>query len=56
MPFSMTKDAQGNLLEGKGITPDYPLDPMSDEEVNALYHNAPGAIDRGLAKAMEILK
>lgn len=56
MPFSMTKDAQGNLLEGKGITPDYPLDPMSDEEVNALYHNTPGAIDRGLAKAMEILK
>lgn len=56
MPFSMTKDAQGNLLEGKGITPDYLLDPMSDEEIRALYNNRPGAIDRGLEKAIEVIE
>ena len=56
MPFSLTKDAQGNLLESVGITPDYLLDEMTQEEKEKLYQNDPTAIDRGLKKAIEILK
>ena len=56
MPFALTKDAQGNLLESVGITPDYLLDEMTGEEKEKLYQNDPTAIDRGLKKAMEILK
>ena len=56
MPFSLTKDAQGNLLESVGITPDYLLDEMTGEEKEKLYQNDPTAVDRGLKKAMEILK
>lgn len=56
MPFSLTKDAQGNLLESVGITPDYLLDEMTAEEKEMLYQNDPTAVDRGLKKAMEILK
>ena len=56
MPFSLTKDAQGNLLESVGITPDYLLDEMTGEEKEKLYQNNPSAVDRGLKKAMEVLK
>lgn len=56
MPFSLTKDAQGNLLESVGITPDYLLDEMTGEEKEKLYQNDASAVDRGLKKAMEILK
>lgn len=56
MPFSLTKDAQGNLLESVGITPDYLLDEMTQEEKEKLYQNDPSAVDRGLKKAMEVLK
>ena len=56
MPFSLTKDAQGNLLESVGITPDYLLDEMTAEEKEMLYQNDPTAVDRGLKKAMEVLK
>ena len=56
MPFSLTKDAQGNLLESVGITPDYLLDEMTGEEKEKLYQNDPTAVDRGLKKAMEVLK
>ena len=56
MPFSLTKDAQGNLLESVGITPDYLLDEMTAEEKEKLYQNDPTAADRGLKKAMEVLK
>lgn len=56
MPFSLTKDAQGNLLESVGITPDYLLDEMTGEEKEKLYQNESSAVDRGLKKAMEILK
>ena len=55
MPFSLTKDAQGNLLESVGITPDYLLDEMTGEEKEKLYQNDPTAADRGLKKAMEVL-
>ena len=56
MPFSLTKDAQGNLLESVGIAPDYLLDEMTGEEKEKLYQNNPSAVDRGLKKAMEVLK
>lgn len=56
MPFSLTKDAQGNLLESVGITPDYLLDEMTQEEKEKLYQNESSAVDRGLKKAMEVLK
>jgi len=56
MPFSLTKDAQGNLLESVGITPDYLLDEMTQEEKEKIYQNEPSAVDRGLKKAMEVLK
>ena len=56
MPFSLTKDAQGNLLESVGITPDYLLDEMTGEEKEKLYQNDASAVDRGLKKAMEVLK
>lgn len=56
MPFSLTKDAQGNLLESVGITPDYLTDEMTQEEKEKLYQNDPSAVDRGLKKAMEVLK
>lgn len=56
MPFSLTKDAQGNLLESVGITPDYLLDEMTQEEKEKLYQNDASAVDRGLKKAMEVLK
>lgn len=56
MPFALTKDAQGNLLESVGITPDYLLDEMTKEEKEKLYQNDPTAVDRGLKKAMEVLK
>ena len=56
MPFSLTKDAQGNLLESVGITPDYLLDEMTGEEKEKLYQNESSAVDRGLKKAMEVLK
>ena len=56
MPFSLTKDAQGNLLESVGITPDYLLDEMTGEEKEMLYQNESSAVDRGLKKAMEVLK
>lgn len=56
MPFSLTKDAQGNLLESVGITPDYPIDSMTAEEQQNLRLNTENAIDRTLEKAKEILK
>lgn len=56
MPFSLTKDAQDNLLESVGITPDYLLDEMTGEEKEKLYQNDASAVDRGLKKAMEVLK
>lgn len=56
MPFALTKDAQGNLLESVGITPDYLLDEMTGEEKEKLYQNDPSAVDRGLKKAMEVMK
>ena len=56
MPFALTKDAQGNLLESVGITPDYLLDEMTGEEKEKLYQNESSAVDRGLKKAMEVLK
>ncbi len=56
MPFSLTKDAQGNLLESVGIAPDYLLDEMTGEEKEKLYLNDASAVDRGLKKAMEVLK
>ena len=56
MPFSLTKDAQGNLLESVGIAPDYLLDEMTGEEKEKLYQNDASVVDRGLKKAMEILK
>ena len=56
MPFALTKDAQGNLLESVGITPDYLLDEMPGEEKEKLYQNNPSAVDRGLKKAMEVMK
>ena len=56
MPFALTKDAQGNLLESVGITPDYLLDEITGEEKEKLYQNDPTAVDRGLKKAMEVLK
>ena len=46
----------GNLLESVGITPDYLLDEMTGEEKEKLYQNDPTAADRGLKKAMEVLK
>ena len=56
MPTCMTKDAQGRLLEGVGITPDYLLDPMTENEIKEIYQNADGATDRAFQKALEILK
>lgn len=56
MPFSLTKDAQGNQLESVGITPDYLLDEMTGEEKEKLYQNDASAVDRGLKKVMEVLK
>ena len=56
MPFSLTKDAQGTLRERVGIAPDYLLDEMTGEEKEKLYQNNPSAVDRGLKKAMEVLK
>ena len=56
MPTCMTKDAQGRLLEGVGITPDYLLDPMTENEIRGIYQNAAGATDRAFQKALEILK
>ncbi len=56
MPFSMTKDAQGNILESVGITPDYPIDPMTEEERQKIIRNDKDAIDRALEKAKEILE
>ena len=43
MPFSLTKDAQDNLLESVGITPDYLIDEMTQEEKEKLYQNDPSA-------------
>ena len=45
-----------NLLESVGITPDYLLDEMTGEEKEKLYQNDASAVDRGLKKAMEVLK
>jgi len=56
MPFSLTRDAQGNLLEGVGITPDYPLTPMTAKEISDIANTTPGVEDRGFAKAIEVLK
>ena len=56
MPTCMTKDAQGRLLEGVGITPDYLLDPMTENEIKEIYQNAAGATDRAFQKALEVLK
>lgn len=56
MPYTLTKDAQGNLLESVGITPDYLIDPMTTEELQNLRLNTEDAIDRAFEKAKEILK
>ncbi len=56
MPFSLTRDAQGNLLEGVGITPDYQLSPMTAEEISDIANMTPGVEDRGFAKAIEVLQ
>ena len=56
MPTCMTKDAQGRLLEGVGITPDYLLDPMTENEIKEIYQNAAEATDRAFQKALEVLR
>lgn len=56
MPTCMTKDAQGRLLEGVGITPDYLLDPMTESEIKGIYQNAAGTTDRAFQKALEVLR
>ena len=38
------------------MPPDYLLDEMTGEEKEKLYQNDASAMDRGLKKAMEVLK
>ncbi len=56
MPVTMSKDAQGNLLEGVGITPDYPVDAMTDDEISKIKNAANDAKDRDMEKAIEVLQ
>lgn len=55
MPFMAVKDSQHRLLEGVGITPDFPLAPLADSERKAVEENLPMAVDRGLKQAIEVL-
>ncbi len=56
MPITMTKDADGNLLEAVGITPDYPVEAMTEEEINDIKNNTSSARDRDMEKAIEVLQ
>ena len=56
MPVTMAKDADGNLLEAVGITPDYPVEAMTEEELYNIINNTSSARDRDLEKAIEVLQ
>lgn len=56
MPVVLTKDVKGNILESVGITPDYAVEEMSQEEVGKIQQNSADARDRDLEKALEILR
>lgn len=56
MPFMAVQNSQHQVLEGVGITPDYPLEPLTDSERLAMEQDSPSAVDRGLQQAVEILK
>ncbi len=56
MPFVMTKDMNGNVLEVVGITPDYKIDPMTEEELNKMINEPTSAKDRDMEKAIEVLQ
>ena len=56
MPVTMAKDAGGNLLEAVGITPDYPVETMTEEEINNIKNNTSSARDRDMEKAIEVLQ
>ena len=55
MPFMMTKDVNGNVLEAVGITPDYTLPAMTDEEISKMVLEPASFKDRDMDKAIEIL-
>ncbi len=56
MPFMMTKDVNGNILEVVGITPDYIVDPMTQEELQKMINDPASARDRDMEKAIEVLQ
>lgn len=56
MPFMMTKDVNGNVLEVAGITPDYAIAPMTREEIVKMVREPASAKDRDMDKAIEILQ
>lgn len=56
MPLMMTKDANGNILEAVGITPDYTVDPMTEDELQKMVSEPDSARDKDMEKAIEILQ
>lgn len=56
MPVTMSKDMNGNLLEAVGITPDYPVEAMTEEEFYNIINNTSSARDRDMEKAIEVLQ
>ncbi len=56
MPVTIAKDANGNLLEAVGITPDYPVESMTEEEIDNINNNTSSARDRDMEKAIEVLQ
>ncbi len=56
MPLMMTKDANGNILEVVGVTPDYIVDPMTQEELEMMESDPASARDRDMEKAIEVLQ
>ena len=56
MPFMMTKDANGNILEAVGITPDYTVDPMTEDELQKMATDPDSATDKDMEKAIEVLQ
>lgn len=56
MPFMAVKDSNHRLLEGVGITPDYLLEPISQDEKEQMQSAGQMSKDRFLEKAVDILQ